>query len=865
MRKYVLSFSFLLFLVYTLSFQTASSRTSQPDAGNTKDPVNNQSCARSGCHGSLGFFNANRANVTIGTTSVNQVAINGFQYSPGTTYIINFTVPNSSKPGFSMSALTSSNTNAGTFAVTNSTNTSLLTQSGISYIGHKSANSNSTWSFNWTAPASNVGNITFYSAVNKSNALGTSSGDSIFHQQYVITAAALSVSVGNDATICPGGSTQLQAAASSTSGTTYAWSPATGLSCTTCANPIANPTAATTYTVTVTNNGQTATDAVNVNVYTASTPTINSTANTVCPNGSVTLSSSGFNSYSWSTGGNSASTQVSAGGTYNLTVTDANGCSATASKSIQQGTTPVPSIVSTAPYICGTSSVTLNPGSFSSYTWSNNSTSQTISVNQAGAYTVTVTNASGCTGTASINLQQIPLPVANVSASGPLTFCAGGSVTLTAQSGSGYSYKWSDGSTTSSITVTQSGNYRVTVYNPCDSAVSLLQTVAVNQVPNAQLDPVGPLLLCNGLSQTITASPSGASYVWLNNGNVVAGQSSSTLSVNSNGSYSAVVTVSGCADTSEAVSVSTAGTGNAEVDIQASQSFICAGDVVTLNAGQGFSSYNWQPGNSNSQTVQVTTAGTYIVNVVVNNGQCNSTGADTIEIVDGQEVVAPVLSYNTSVCAGDTVTISLNQAYSSYLWSDGSTNSTLSAVTGPYSVTVSQNGSCGTASSSINATGTPLPDATFTVSTALLTANTSGASYQWYLDGSPVNGANSDTFLVSQTGNYSLQVTQNGCSAISEPVRVVVSGLAEESDIVFSMYPNPAVDWLVLKANGLSEPSYRTIISSADGSISRELELVTNNGQLNATVSIADIPTGIYVVRFLTPTAIRTVRFTKQQ
>lgn len=864
MRKYVLSFSFLLFLVYTLSFQTASSRTGQPDAGNTKDPVNNQSCARSGCHGTFGFFNANRASVTIGTTSLNQVPISGFQYTPGTAYVINFTVPNSSKPGFSMSALTSGNANAGTFAVTNSTNTSLLSQSGISYIGHKSANSNNTWSFNWTAPANNVGNITFYSAVNKSNALGTSSGDSIFHQQYVITAAALSVFVGNDASICAGSSTQLQAVASSTAGTSYSWSPPTGLSCTTCANPVASPSANTTYTVTVTNNGQTATDAVTVNVFTPSVPIISSTAGSVCPGGSVTLSSSGFNSYSWSTGGNSSSIQVTTGGSYNLTTTDANGCSATATKSIQQGTNPTPSITSSAPYICGTTSVTLNPGSFNSYTWSNNSSSQSISVNQAGTYVVTVTNATGCTGIASINLQQIPLPVASVAANGPLTFCAPGNVTLTAQPGSGYTYKWSNGSTASSITVSQSGTYWVTVYNACDSAVSAAQTVTANPLPNAQLSPVGPVLLCNGSSQTITATPAGASYVWLDNGSVLAGQNASDLTVNTNGNYSAIVTVAGCSDTSDVVSVSTAGAGNAAVEIQLSQPFICPGDVVTLDAGQGFTSYNWLPGNSTSQSVQVNVAGTYIVNVVVNNGQCNSTGADTVEIVAAQDVAAPVLSYNTSVCAGDTVTISLNQAYSTYLWSDGSTGATVSGETGQYSVTVSQNGSCGTASSSINATGTLLPDASFTVDAALLTAVATGATYQWYQDGSPVNGATQGTFLVGQTGNYSLQVTQNGCSSLSEPVQVVVSGLTEQNEVVFTVYPNPADNLLMIKANGLNTDGCTAVIYSADGNITRQLELTTNNGQLNTTVDIADMPAGVYVLRVIAAAATKAIRFTKQ-
>ncbi|HRG89233.1 MAG TPA: T9SS type A sorting domain-containing protein, partial [Chitinophagales bacterium] len=288
------------------------------------------------------------------------------------------------------------------------------------------------------------------------------------------------------------------------------------------------------------------------------------------------------------------------------------------------------------------------------------------------------------------------------------------------------------------------------------------------------------------------------------------------------------------------------------------------GDVVTLDAGQGFTSYNWLPGNSTSQSVQVTTPGTYIVNVVVNNGQCNSTGADTVEVVAAQDVAVPVLSYNTSVCAGDTVTISLNQVYNTYLWSDGSTGATVSGETGQYSVTVSQNGSCGTASSSINATGTPLPDASFTVNAALLTAVTTGVTYQWYQDGSPINGATQGTFLVSQTGNYSLQVTKDGCSSVSEPVQVVISGLTSEDEVVFTVYPNPADNLLMVKADGLNTDGCTAVIYSTNGNITRQLELTTNNGQLNTTIDVVDIPAGVYVLRIVTAAATKTIRFIKQ-
>lgn len=870
MRKIFLWISFVMCLGYSLTFKTVQSHSAQPDTGSVKDPVNNNTCARAGCHSTFGAITASRATVTIGTTSGNQVALAGFEYTPGTAYIMNFTVlGNSARPGFQMSALSAANANAGTFAVTNTTNTSLQTLNTIRYIGHKSANTNNTWSFNWTAPATNVGNITFYTAVNKSNNSNGSSGDSIFHQQYVITPAqvALTVGAGNDVTVCPNTGTQLQATASNTSGTTYAWSPATGLSCTTCANPVATPATSTTYTVTVTNGGQTASDAVTVNTHTTNAPAITG-ANTVCPGSTVTLSSTGFSSYVWSTGSDTSSATVNAGGTYTLTATDANGCSTTASKTVAQGQAATTSISSTLPYLCGNNSTVLSAGNFSAYQWSNNAATATITASQAGNYTVTVTNASGCTGTAAFNLQAFALPVANVSASGPLSFCNGGSVTLTANAGSAYTYKWSTGATVQAISVAQSGNYRVTVYNQCDSAVSSIQNVVVNAVPAAQLSPDGPLLLCNGASQTLFATPTGAAYVWLKDGAVIDGQAADTLPVGTSGNYAVIVTQGSCSDTSQTVSISTAGTGNAAVEIMATQTTLCAGETVTLDAGTGFSTYTWLPGNSATQTLQVTTAGTYIVNVSNNNGQCTSTGADTITIVTGPDVITPVLAYDSTICAGDTITVQVEpSSFSSYVWSNGASTATISDVTGSYSVTVSQVGYCGTASATINAAGTALPDASFIINNKLLTANTAGAQYQWYRDGSAIPNADGDSYLVNQTGDYSLQVTVNGCSNTSAAQQVIVTAIQDiEADILIGAYPNPVDGVLNILCHVQGNVQLHYSIAGLDGRNAGEGK-VANLGSGVSTIQydMSAMPQGVYVLQLQSGSFNKSIRVLKTQ
>src|SRR5204863_365961 len=141
---------------------------------------------------------------------------------------------------------------------------------------------------------------------------------------------------------------------------------------------------------------------------------------------------------------------------------------------------------------------------------------RSITVNTSGAYTVRVTSGpAGCTNTSAPVVVTVNSPTAPaISASGPTTFCAGGSVTLTASPGS--SYAWSNGATTQSITVNSGGNYHVAVTdaNGC-SATSADTVVTVNTAAPATITASGPTTFCAGSAVTLTAS-SGASYAWSN-------------------------------------------------------------------------------------------------------------------------------------------------------------------------------------------------------------------------------------------------------------------------------------------------------------------------------------------------------------
>lgn len=120
-------------------------------------------------------------------------------YTPGETYTIQLSMTDASnKNGFQLVALKASdNTQAGAIVATDEVRTQLLNGSaGKQYLGHRAAgNSSSSWSFDWTAPATNVGNVVFYVATNKTNSNLETSGDLIRLSQHTFAAPESGVSL----------------------------------------------------------------------------------------------------------------------------------------------------------------------------------------------------------------------------------------------------------------------------------------------------------------------------------------------------------------------------------------------------------------------------------------------------------------------------------------------------------------------------------------------------------------------------------------------------------------------------------------------------------------------------------------------
>jgi gliding motility-associated-like protein len=461
---------------------------------------------------------------------------------------------------------------------------------------------------------------------------------------------------------------------------------------------------------------------------------------------------------------------------------------------IAPGFTLLPTITAYSDSICAGGSDTLRaPLGYTTYAWSGGGSSPTKVITTPGTYTVTVTG-NGVTGTASINITAAQAPVApTITASGSTTICPHTSVVLRSSAKGGNT--WSTGQKSDTIIVTQAGSYTVTHTNTCGSLTSAPTVVTVTPVP-AAVTPAGPIAVCTG-PVALTAS-GGVTYQWFKNGAIIAGANTAIYNATTTGNYTCVVvTAGGCADSSNTVRVDI-GSPNLAPRVTANLPYLCPSATDTLDAGAGYATYTWSGGLGSARYAYPTAAGTYRVTVTAAGG---CTGVDSFTITARTAPAVPTTSPagSPAICPGASIVIT-SSASSSYLWSTGETTQAITVSTpGAYTVTV--NNGCGTAASvPVNVTNTAV---TATISPAntvilprggsqLLTAS-GGGTYQWYQDGVPMPGRTAATLTVYVSGNYSVRVTNSGCSVTSTPTFVQIAPNYINNSVTFLRDPVPFV------------------------------------------------------------------------
>lgn len=358
-----------------------------------------------------------------------------------------------------------------------------------------------------------------------------------------------------------------------------------------------------------------------------------------CGGGSVMLNAEPASGvYQWQMNGedidgaNAASLEVSASGDYSLTVTNACGADVSDVITVNVGDAPVYAFDQPAYLSCDGSPITItavdNSGQTDlAYAWSLNDVLLTgedgssLLAAEAGSYSLTVTNTvTGCAYTADpvqVSINQVAAPV--VLADGPLTFCAGGTVTLSVDEVPGVGYQWAldgediDGATDPTIVADQAGSYTVVAASSgCSSASSDAVVVAIDALPDAPIVS-GAAAYCAGDSTTLTVEPvPGLTYQWSLDGTELDGGTGTELVVVVAGEYSVMAsTPAGCSTSSAPVTVTENALPPQPVITQVGDELTTSGDgtfqwLQEGNVIDGATGDTYLPGENGNYNVQIT-------------------------------------------------------------------------------------------------------------------------------------------------------------------------------------------------------------------------------------------------------------------
>ncbi len=410
-------------------------------------------------------------------------------------------------------------------------------------------------------------------------------------------------------------------------------------------------------------------------------------------------------------------------------------------------------------------------------------------------------------------------------------FCDGDSLILIATSGMNF-YQWSfDGSNTvgQNRKITKSGT--ATLYTIDNNSCIYRDTVVIEET----LIPVFSLgvdtTICENLSITLTGPSDMSQYIW--NGTT---STMSTFTTSASQVHTLKVVDSLGCEYSDAIQILTNPFSTFSLG---KDTAICVGTPLTLFIPSVLKSYKWNGSSTTNPSLEVSSGGTYYAEAK------NSLGCPSFDTIVVSELALPIFSLGSDTGFCDAVSYQLDGPANvkSYLWQNGTMTQSLS-VNGPglfYLAVEGANDCIFKDSITIALYTSPtitLGNDTIIPASGSLTL-TPGAGFSKY-DWS--TGEFSESIAVSDTGTYSVTVTDaNGCTA-SDDIRVPsTASIAYLDNIKFSVYPNPASSKLTIIKEGDMTKSTAALVD-AQGKVIITLELDAVSSQIDVSV----LPSGLY-------------------
>jgi subtilisin-like proprotein convertase family protein len=507
-------------------------------------------------------------------------------------------------------------------------------------------------------------------------------------------------------------------------------------------------------------------------------------------NGSVNITVTGGAmpyTFAWSNGQTSEDISGLIAGTYNVTITDGNGCQTSQSFTVNNNAGSLAATASVVPELCtaqnGSINQTVTGGNgVLTYSWDSGQTTQDLTNLPAGTYECTITDQTGCYIIKQYVVTQSSGDITLVGSNITNEVCGNtqGAINITL-TGNNLVFLWSNGATTEDLTGVAAGNYSCIVTN----AQGCTFTTPVFSIINASgtLSVTTQLItgeICGNANGSINMNVSGGTapytFVWSN------GSSNEDIVGLSAGSYTLTVTdFNGCSESHTMTVGSSAGTlaiQNAIVSNETCGDGTGSIDVI-LVGGTGPMTYSWDSGQS-SQDLTGLSAGTYEITITDNNG-CQVVQSYTI--TNQANAIAYTSVVTNEVCSNAAGSIALTvtggQAPYTYLWSIGGTNSSITGLSsGTLFCTITDDNGCSVVTQVFTIGNTP------NGITASSVATDASCSNNGSINLTVVGGANPLTFAWSNAettedivslgaGTYSYTVTDNNGCQVSGSADVI--------------------------------------------------------------------------------------------
>lgn len=667
----------------------------------------------------------------------------------------------------------------------------------------------------------------------------------------------------NTTSICPGGSVTLTASG----GSSYQWY-RNGQSITGATGVTYAAVQPGSYVALVTQSNCSAfSDPIRLTQVDASTAgTLTPAAAQICSGSSIILTATGGNSYRWFknntvvSGATGSTLTVTTAGIYTVEITTASGCAVKLNSQTKVDVNPSPtgSISPATAAICAGSTTTLTATGGATYQWYKDgtplsgATSPTLTVTDGGTYTADIIK-DGCTAKASNNAVVSLKTVSGKITPDAASFCAGGSVVLTASGGT--SYQWFkdgvaiNGATAANYTARESGVFTADIIDgTCRTRADNEVGVRSVSITPSAISPA-TATICAGGSVNLTVT-GGSSYQWYKNGVAITGATQGTYTANETGNYTADIISGDCKIKATNTSVVSSGSAPSGA-ISPASGAICPGSSLNLNASGGIT-YQWYKdgaaiAGATSARLTVTEPGSYTAEII--SGDCKGKASNTVTITAGTPPSGNITASATSFCSGGSVILTTSGG-DSYRWLldgtaiSGATNANYTATAaGVYSVEIKKNNCTALAGNTITLTQADAPtgsispaSATFCTGGSVTLTATGGSSYQWYKDGAKITNATAATYNATAAGTYTADVMNaGGCKGTTANSAVVTAGTAPTGTITPATASVCAGGSVALKVSGGTRYQWYKNGTAIIGATADELR-VTEAGNYSADI-----------------------------